>query len=475
MNFKDKASQEVFKDITTKTRAFTQCFSTKLPVLEQADMWLKLVKAHCRRAFKLIRIRPKKIKPSAADKLISERNRINRKGVVDTFALDAQIATIISKEEMKKALMFKKFIDINQPGAVTEIWKLKKQLFPKKAASLPSAKLNYQNKIVSRQKDLIKLLGEEYGIVRLRKRPTHPLMVKGKNIRKNILKTKLLLANRKKSLPFKMEDLEEVLKGVKTNKAGDPEGITRTIFKANVIGDNLKESLLILFNRLKSSGKLPDFTKKAIVTTIPKKGKKILLKNERGIFLVSSVRSILMRLIYNLKSKTLDSHMTDRNVGGRKSKSGINHIWVMQSIIHENMSSVKKVPIVIQQYDYRQMFDGMDSSKACGDIYDYGVNDDHLTLIHEGNEEVVISVKTNYGLSKEYKLTSRIMQGDTWACAEASAQVDSFGKEMLEENPNYMYKYMGIVPTPLLGQVDDLIGVAEAEFKSKQLNSFVNV
>ena len=50
MNFKDKASQEVFKDITTKTRAFTQCFSTKLAVLEQAYMWLKLVKAHCRRA-----------------------------------------------------------------------------------------------------------------------------------------------------------------------------------------------------------------------------------------------------------------------------------------------------------------------------------------------------------------------------------------------------------------------------------------
>ena len=167
--------------------------------------------------------------------------------------------------------------------------------------------------------------------------------------------------------------------------------------------------------------------------------------------------------------------MSDSNIGGRQNKSGINHIWVMQSIIHENMSSVKKVPIVIQQYGYRQMFDGMDSSEACGDIYDYGVNDDHLTLIHEGNEEVVISVKTSYGLSKEYKLTSRIMQGDTWACAEASAQVDSFGKEMLEENPNYMYKYMGVVPIPLLGQVDDLIGVAEAGFKSKQLNSFVNV
>ena len=67
------------------------------------------------------------------------------------------------------------------------------------------------------------------------------------------------------------------------------------------------------------------------------------------------------------------------------------------------------------------------------------------------------------------------MQGDTWACALASAQVDSFGKEMISEEPIFMFQYKGVVPIPLLGQVDDLVGVAEAGYKTKQLNSFVNV
>ena len=67
------------------------------------------------------------------------------------------------------------------------------------------------------------------------------------------------------------------------------------------------------------------------------------------------------------------------------------------------------------------------------------------------------------------------MQGDTWACSLASPQVDSFGKEMLIEEPHFMFHYMGLVPIPLLGQVDDLGGVAEAGHKSKQLNYFVNV
>ena len=67
------------------------------------------------------------------------------------------------------------------------------------------------------------------------------------------------------------------------------------------------------------------------------------------------------------------------------------------------------------------------------------------------------------------------MHGDTWAPAMAFAQMDSFGKGMILDNPSYMYKFKGEVPIPLLGQVDDLLGVSEAGFKSEPLNAFVNV
>ena len=108
-------------------------------MLEQSDNWLKTLNSHCRKSFKLIRVRSRKIKPSEADRLISERNRIVENGDVDTSHIDAKIAEIISEEEMNKALIFKKYTDVNQSGAVSEMWKLKKQLFPKKGASLPSA------------------------------------------------------------------------------------------------------------------------------------------------------------------------------------------------------------------------------------------------------------------------------------------------------------------------------------------------
>ena len=55
---------------------------------------------------------------------------------------------------------------------------------------------------------------------------------------------------------------------------------------------------------------------------------------------------------------------------------------------------------MIQQYDYKQMFDGMDTIEACGDLFDYGVDNDHLDLIREADKEVIINVKTLQGHSK---------------------------------------------------------------------------
>ena len=39
-------------------------------------------------------------------------------------------------------------------------------------------------------------------------------------------------------------------------------------------------------------------------------------------------------------------------------------------------------------------------------FFQYGVNDDHLRIIHEANSDVVINARTPQGLSKEYNLTN---------------------------------------------------------------------
>ena len=160
-----------------------------------------------------------------------------------------------------------------------------------------------------------------------------------------------------------------------------------------MIGKDLKDSLLVMFNQLKQEGKIPSFMKRAIISTIPKKGSQFKIQNERGIFIVSIVRAILMKLIYNSKYHIIDKNMSESNIGSRKNKSCIDHIFVINSIIHEQLKSIKNKPIQIQIYDFQQMFDGMDLQEAISDLFDSGVIDDHLTLINEANRDIIIKVK----------------------------------------------------------------------------------
>ena len=141
--------------------------------------------------------------------------------------------------------------------------------------------MNHAGKVISNPMDLKKLLLKEY-TQRLRKRPKNPkITVNASKLRKNVIDLKLKYAKKNKSPMFSMNTLEKVLKGLKKNKCSDPEGLFRQLFRPENIGEDLKMSLLMLLNKMKSSGMLAKNETKSLITTIPKKNKsRLSLKNE---------------------------------------------------------------------------------------------------------------------------------------------------------------------------------------------------
>ena len=214
---------------------------------------------------------------------------------------------------------------------------------------------------------------------------------------------------------------------------------------------------------------------KTTISTIPKKGTQTELKNERGIFLVNSVRGVFMRLMFNSEYEMINNNMSDSNIGGRKDKSCINLIWVINQIIQDQLQYKSNPPIIFQQYDYQQMFDSMSLSEACADLYDLGLRNNKLQVLYKANKGVAINMKTTSGLTEEATINEIVMQGDTWASTMASVQCDRFGKELIDEDMSFLYRYKKYVPIGILGQIDDLIGVTEAGYKAQQMNSFLNV
>ena len=179
-----------------------------------------------------------------------------------------------------------------------------------------------------------------------------------------------------------------------------------------------------------------------------------------------------MRMIYNDKYPVIDSNMSDCQMGARKNKGCKNNIFIVNGIIHDVLSSKNMKPVLLQIYDYAQMFDSISLMQAVSDVYDAGFDDDKLALVYKANDEINMAVNTPSGLSERQEIKNCVLQGDTFGSLLASVQVDSIGQECVEAG--YGYQYKEELPISMLGLVDDLIGVTEAGYQAQQMNVFLN-
>ena len=261
------------------------------------------------------------------------------------------------------------------------LWKMLKRKYPKISPAIPVGKIDKSGKLVTSHTELKNLYLKTY-LHRLRNRPVKSDIKELKRLKEELFDIRLSLANSNKSVPWSLNDLEMVLKSLKPGKSRDPNGWVRDLFFSDIAGKNLKLPILKLFNKIKEENFIPEFIRKADITTIYKgKGEKSNLENDRGIFLVTTFRSILMKLIYRDKYVLIDSKMSDSQVRGRKGKNVRNHTRVLNGIICDVLSTNKKKPVDIQIFDYKQCFDTLWLQECLNDLYDSGVNDDKLALL----------------------------------------------------------------------------------------------
>ena len=90
-----------------------------------------------------------------------------------------------------------------------------------------------------------------------------------------------------------------------------------------------------MLDSLRSQTMIPQFLTFSNIMTVPKQGSRIEPKNERGIFRVSVVRYILMRVLYNTKYNRIDRNMSNCQMGARKKKGCKNNIFIINALIHD--------------------------------------------------------------------------------------------------------------------------------------------
>ena len=149
--------------------------------------------------------------------------------------------------------------------------------------------------------------------------------------------------------------------------------------------------MLILANKMKDETEVPKFVQEVGITSIYKnKGSKLCLENERGIFSVSKVRSIVDKLIYNDINDIVDSNMSDSNVGGRKKMNIRDNLFVVYGII--NFSLNQNLEVDITSYDLKQCFDSMWKKETLNDFWNVGINDNKFSLVSKLNKSCDVEV-----------------------------------------------------------------------------------
>ena len=131
---------------------------------------------------------------------------------------------------------------------------------------------------------------------------------------------RLNMSKLKKTDPWTLEDLENVIKYLDKDKSRDAIGHANEILKC--AGSDLKFAVLKLMNHMKKNHEYPEALEYCNTTSLYKhKGTHSDFNYYRGVFRVTVLRSVLDRLMYNDMYHIIDENLTDGNVEARKNRN----------------------------------------------------------------------------------------------------------------------------------------------------------
>ena len=320
-NLKNKECQEKFKVLTSQTGILSSSLLGD-DLNTCTRKFLRGLNNCIRKSFRKIRItdKPNKEIEDLFDKRRILRNKTDEKSRVELDNVESELAEKCAQKNYELIKGEIENIDCEEGGLNSgNLWKLKKKQSPK-CRDPPTAMLDQNGNLLTSEQAIETLAVETYR-KRLENRQIKEELKHIQTEKEELCKLRLEIAGRRKTPPWTMKDLEAVLNYLKKNKSRDPFGYANDIFKNDVAGDDLKEAILVLVNRIKDEQVFPEALEICDISSIYKnKGDRNNFDNYRGIFRVPILRSILDRLIYNDEYPKMDENLSDSNVGARKGK-----------------------------------------------------------------------------------------------------------------------------------------------------------
>ena len=93
------------------------------------------------------------------------------------------------------------------------------------------------------------------------------------------------------------------------------------------------------------------------------------MENERGIFILTVLKKMLDKLVYQDNFEDLDDGMSDSNIGSRKDRNIKNRLFKIYGVINYVVNGTED-PIDLEIYDQIKVFDALWLEDCLSDLYD---------------------------------------------------------------------------------------------------------
>ena len=178
---------------------------------------------------------------------------------------------------------------------------------------------------------------------------------------------------------FTSAEVREVLKTLKNGKACGWDKIPNEALKN--LPDCMVEKVTLLFNKIKTAGKMPKGWNRGRVTLVHKRGQKELLGNYRPITVLVSLSGLFSKLLNERLIKVTEKHklLGEIQNGFRKGRCGADNNFVLNTILWKYKALRK--PVHMSFIDISKAYDSVDRDILWKKLASLGFSGDFLASL----------------------------------------------------------------------------------------------
>jgi hypothetical protein len=204
--------------------------------------------------------------------------------------------------------------------------------------------------------------------------------------------------------PSKLE-IQKDIKSLKNKKAPGIDQLNAELFKIDPV--LAADTLHPVFHKIWEKAVIPNSWSEGNIIRIPKSGDLTNCNNWRGITLLSIPSKVFCRVLISRITEAVDKKIRQEQVGFRKGRGCIDHIFVLRNILEQCHEWQRK--LLVNFVDFEKAFDSLHRHSLWEILRNYGIPSKIVQLIKQFYAN--FSCTINSEADTNFLLKSEVRQG----------------------------------------------------------------